>query len=152
MLITGRGKSGFSIIELPTIINLSIVLFCIYYINNTFKSHQPIFCFLYVATFGMIFQKCSNSLLKFSPKHQLRNSYIDYPSKLKRKRCMHFFSLKILNLPNRNSCINFVVSIANKISRFVHLHGSSSQTQDEFRLFKSNQDLNPDLAVTHFLR
>ena len=52
--------------------------------------------------------------------------------------------LRVLNISNLNECINFEFSIANKISRFIHLYRSPSQTQYEFQIFRSNQELNLD--------
>ena len=48
-------------------------------------------------------------------------------------------------MSNLNECINFEVSIANKICCFIHLYRSLSQTQDEFQIFRSNIELNLDL-------
>ena len=41
--------------------------------------------------------------------------------------------------------MNFEVSIANKICRFIHLYRSPSQKQDEFQEFKSNLEINLDV-------
>ena len=62
---------------------------------------------------------------------------------------MHFLqsndSFKSTNISYLNECINFEVSTANKICRFIHLYRSPSQTQDEFQIFRSNIELNLDL-------
>ena len=52
--------------------------------------------------------------------------------------------LRILNISNLDECINFEVSIANKICHFIHLYRSRSQKQDEFQEFKSNLKVNLD--------
>ena len=73
----------------------------------------------------------------------------DHPSKNKRGGvCVYYkstFPLKILNISNLDECINFEVSIANKICRFIHLYRSPSQKQDEFQEFKSNLEINLDV-------
>ena len=56
--------------------------------------------------------------------------------------------LRVINISNLNECTNFEVSIANKVCRFIHLHSSPSQTQDEFQIFKSNLELNLDSLST----
>ena len=61
---------------------------------------------------------------------------------------MHFLQsnipFRVLNTSYLNECINFEVSIANKICHFIHLYRSPSQTQDEFQIFRSNLELNLD--------
>ena len=52
--------------------------------------------------------------------------------------------LRVLNISNLNECINFEVSIAKKICRFIHLYRSPNQTQDVFQIFRSNLELNLD--------
>ena len=72
----------------------------------------------------------------------------DHPSNNKRGGvCVYYKStlpLRILNISNLDECINFEVSIANKICRFIHLYRSPSQKQDEFQEFKSNLEINLD--------
>ena len=72
----------------------------------------------------------------------------DHPSNNKRGgACVNYkstLSLRILNISNLDECINFEVSIANKICRFIHLYRSPSQKQDEFQEFKSNLEINLD--------
>ena len=72
----------------------------------------------------------------------------DHPSNNKRGGfCVYYKStlpLRILNISNLDECINFEVSIANKICRFIHLYRSPSQKQDEFQEFKSNLEINFD--------
>ena len=73
----------------------------------------------------------------------------DHPSNNKRGDvCVYYKStlpLRILNISNLDECINFEVSIANKICRFIHLYRSPSQKQDEFQEFKSNLEINLDV-------
>ena len=57
--------------------------------------------------------------------------------------------LRILNISNLDECINFEVSIANKISRFIQRYRSPSQKQDEFQEFKSNLEMNLDTPSTN---
>ena len=52
--------------------------------------------------------------------------------------------LRVLNISNLNECINFEVSIAKKIYRFIRLYRSLTQTQNVFQIFKSNLELNLD--------
>ena len=40
---------------------------------------------------------------------------------------------------------NFLVSITNKICRFIHIYRSPSQKQDKFQEFKSNLEINLDV-------
>ena len=72
----------------------------------------------------------------------------DHPSNNKRGDvCVYYKStlpLRILNISNLYEYINFEVSIANKIYRFIHLYRSPSQKQDEFQEFKSNLEINLD--------
>ena len=77
----------------------------------------------------------------------------DHPSNSKRGgACVYYKStlpLRILNISNLDECINFEVSIANKICRFIHLYRSPSQKQDEFQEFKSNLEINLDALSTN---
>ena len=69
----------------------------------------------------------------------------DHPSNCKRGVSIFYkatIPLRVLNISNLSQCINFEVSIANKICRFIHLYRSPSQTQDEFQIFRSNLELN----------
>ena len=72
----------------------------------------------------------------------------DLPSNCKRGGVCIFYKatipLRVLNISNLNEYINFEVSIANKICRFIHLCRSPSQTQDEVQIFRSNLELNLD--------
>ena len=60
----------------------------------------------------------------------------DHPSNNKRGGvCVYYKStlpLRILNISNLDECINFEVSVDNKICRFIQLCRSPSQKQDEF--------------------
>ena len=76
----------------------------------------------------------------------------DHPSHNKRRVCVYYKStlpLRILNISNLDECINFEVSIANKICRFVQLYRSPSQKQDEFQEFKSNLEMNFDALLAN---
>ena len=79
----------------------------------------------------------------------------DHPSNNKRGGvCVYYKStlpLRILNISNLDECINFEVSIANKICRFIHLYRSPSQKQDEFQEFKSNLEINLDALSANIL-
>ena len=72
----------------------------------------------------------------------------DHPSNNKKGGvCVYYKStlpLRILNISDLNQCINFEVSVVNKICRFIHLYRSPSQKQDEFQKFKSNLEINLD--------
>ena len=54
----------------------------------------------------------------------------DHPCNCKRGGVYIFYkatiALRVLNISNLNECINFEVSIANKICRFIHVHKSPS--------------------------
>ena len=77
----------------------------------------------------------------------------DHPSNKKRWGvCIYYKStlpLRILNISNLDECINFEVSIANKICCFIQLYRSSSQKQDDFQTFKSNLEMNLDALLTN---
>ena len=60
----------------------SNLLFCTYHFENIFKILLPLFCFLFVLVVCMIFRKCLNALLNFSPKHQFRNLRFEFHHKL----------------------------------------------------------------------
>ena len=60
----------------------SNLLFCTYHFENIFKILLPLFCFLFVLVVCMIFRKCLNAVLNFSPKHQLRNLRFEFHHKL----------------------------------------------------------------------
>ena len=45
-------------------------------------------------------------------------------------------------MSNLDECINFEVSITDKICHFIHLYRSPSQKQDEFQELKSNLEIN----------
>ena len=70
----------------------------------------------------------------------------DHPSNNKRGGVclLQIDPLRILNISNLDECINFEVSVANKICCFIHLYRSPSQKQDEFQEFKSNLEMNLD--------
>ena len=79
----------------------------------------------------------------------------DHPSNCKRGGVSILYKatipLGVLNISNLRECINFEVSIANKICRFIHLYRSPSQTQDEFQIFRSNLELNLDSLSSYNL-
>ena len=88
----------------------------------------------------------SNTRLEF-PGYNLFRS--DHLSNNKRGGvCVYYIStlpLIILNISSLDECINFEVSIANKICHFIHLYRSPSQKQDKFQEFKSNLEINLDV-------
>ena len=77
----------------------------------------------------------------------------DHPSNDKRGDiCIYYKStlpLRILNISNLDECINFEVSIANKVCCFIQLFKSPNQKQDEFQEFKSNLEMNLDALPTN---
>ena len=50
--------------------------------------------------------------------------------------------LKVLSTNFLQECINFEVSIGNKICRFIQLYTTSSQSHDEFHDFLTNLEMN----------
>ena len=72
----------------------------------------------------------------------------DHPSNCKRGGVCIFYKvtlpLRILNISSQNECINFEVSIANKIRGVIHLYRSPNQKPNEFQIFRSNLELNID--------
>ena len=77
----------------------------------------------------------------------------DDPSSNKRGGvCIYYKStllLKILNISSLDECINFEVSIANKIDRFMQLYRSPSQKLDGFQALKSNLAVHLDALSTN---
>ena len=77
--------------------------------------------------------------------------HTDHPSNCKREGVCIFYKaalpLRVLNISYLNECINFTVSIANKIRHFMHLYRSSSKTKDYFQIFRSNRELNLDFLI-----
>ena len=61
---------------------------------------------------------------------------------------MQIDPFRILSISNLDECINFEVSIANKICRLIQLYRSPSQKQDEFQELKSNLEMNLDALST----
>ena len=93
----------------------------------------------------------SETFLNFetAPKNPNLEMYrADHPSSCKRGSVCIFYKetlpLRALNISNLNECINFEVSIANRVCRFIHLYRSPSQAQDEFQIFRSNLGVNLD--------
>ena len=76
----------------------------------------------------------------------------DHPSNNKKGGvCIYYksaLSLRVLNISSLDKCINFEVSIANKICRFILLFISPSQKQDEFQVLKPNLAMNLDALST----
>ena len=72
----------------------------------------------------------------------------DHPSNFKKGSLCIFYKaalpLRVLNISNLNERINFQITIANKICRFIHLYRSPTQMQDEFQIFKAKLELNLD--------
>ena len=73
---------------------------------------------------------------------------LTHPSDVKRDGiCIYYKtrqSLKVLSTNFLRECINFGVSIGNKICRFIHLYRTPSQSQDEFHDFLTNLEMNLD--------
>ena len=57
--------------------------------------------------------------------------------------------LGVLNI-SYLECINFEISIGNKVCCFIYLYRSPSQTQDKFQMIKSNLKLNLDALLCAF--
>ena len=74
--------------------------------------------------------------------------YQDHPSDVKRgKVCIYYktmLPLKALSTNFLHKCINFGVSIGNKICQFIHFYRIPSQSQDEFHDFLKNLEMNLD--------
>ena len=81
--------------------------------------------------------------LKISGYYMLR---ANHPSNNKRGGVCIFYKttlpLRVLTTSYLGECINFEISIGNKLCRFIHLYRSPSQTEDKFQMFKSNSKLN----------
>ena len=73
---------------------------------------------------------------------------IDHPSDVIRSGvCIYYkttLPLKVLSTNFLQECINFEVSIGNKKCRFIHLYRTPSQSQDEFRVFLTNLEIDLD--------
>ena len=73
---------------------------------------------------------------------------VDHPSDVKRGGvciyCKTMLHLKVLSTNFLKECINFVISIGNKICPFIHLCRTPSQSQDEFHDFLTNLEMNLD--------
>ena len=73
---------------------------------------------------------------------------VDHPSDVKRGGvCIYYktmLPLKVLSINFLQKCINFEVSIGNKICQFIHLYRTPSQSQDEFHDFLTNLEMNLD--------
>ena len=66
--------------------------------------------------------------------------------------CIYYKSalfLRILNISSLDECINFEVSIANKIYRFIQLYRSPSQKLARFQAFNSNLEVHLDALSTN---
>ena len=74
--------------------------------------------------------------------------HVDHPSDVKRGGvCICYktmLPLKVLSTNFLQECINFKVSIGNRICRFIHLYRTPSQSQDEFHDFLKNLERNLD--------
>ena len=73
---------------------------------------------------------------------------VDHPSDVKRGRvCIYYktvLPLKVLSTNFLQECINFEVSIGNKICQSIHLYRTPSQSQDKFYDFLTKLDMNLD--------
>ena len=70
----------------------------------------------------------------------------DHPSSNKRGGvCVYykrFLPLQVLDIQYLHECINFKLKIGDKLSNFVALNRSPSQTQNKFEKFSDNLELN----------
>ena len=75
----------------------------------------------------------------------------DHPSNTKRGGvCIYYrnsLPLKIIGIHYLQECINFEIMIGGKLCRFVSLYRSPNQSEDDFKSFANNFELNID-AVT----
>ena len=73
---------------------------------------------------------------------------VDHPADVKRGQvCISYkfmLPLKVLSTNFLQECINFDVSIENKICQFIHLYRNPSQSQDELHDFLQNLEMNLD--------
>ena len=77
----------------------------------------------------------------------------DHPSNVKREGiCIYYknlLPLKVTNIQYLQECINFEMKIREKLSDFVAIYHSPSQSQDEFEIFEKNLELNLRLWITN---
>ena len=70
----------------------------------------------------------------------------DHPFSSKRGRvCIcykNYLPLRIISVNYLSECINFEITIGNKICNFIILYRSSSQNQDDFLAFKDDLEMN----------
>ena len=70
----------------------------------------------------------------------------DHPANAKRGRvCLYYkigLPLRVLDIQYLNECINFELKIGDKLCTFVALYRSPSQSQDNFKTFIDNFELN----------
>ena len=57
--------------------------------------------------------------------------------------------LKILNIQYLHECINFEIRIGGKLCRFISLYHLPCQSQDDFKSFVDNFELNIDTATAN---
>ena len=75
----------------------------------------------------------------------------DHPSNKKRGGvCIYYKSylpLRIIDINYLNECVRFELMVGDKLCDFIALHRSPNQSQDLFKSFKENLELNLEFAV-----
>ena len=75
----------------------------------------------------------------------------DHPTNKKRGGvCIYYKSylpLRIININYLNECVRFELMVGDKLCNFIALYRSPSQSQDLFKSFKENLELNLESAV-----
>ena len=61
----------------------------------------------------------------------------------------NFLPLKVIDIQYLQECINFEMKIGEKLSNFIILYHSPSQSQDEFEIFPKNFELNLDTILAN---
>ena len=59
----------------------------------------------------------------------------------------NYLPLQIISVKYLSECINFEITIGNKICNFITLYRSPSQNQDDFLAFKDNLEMNLETLV-----
>ena len=75
----------------------------------------------------------------------------DHPSNKKRRGiCIYYKSylpLRIIDINYLNECVRFERMVGDKLCNFITLYRSPSQSQDQFKSFKKNLELNLESAA-----
>ena len=70
----------------------------------------------------------------------------DHPSNIKRRGvCIYsksYLSLRIIDITYLNECVRFELKVGDKLCSFIALHRSPSQSQDQFKSFIENLEVN----------